>query len=48
MSGMKLTKVEKIYGGAVKALEEINLDIEQGELINLLGPSGCGKTTLYA
>ena len=46
MSGMKLTNVEKIYGGAVKALEDINLDIEQGELIVLLGPSGCGKTTL--
>ncbi len=46
MSKMKLTNVEKIYGGAVKALEDINLDIEQGELIVLLGPSGCGKTTL--
>ncbi len=46
MSEMKLTSVEKIYGGAVRALEDINLDIERGELIVLLGPSGCGKTTL--
>ena len=46
MSEMKLTNVEKIYGGAVKVLEDINLDIERGELIVLLGPSGCGKTTL--
>ena len=39
MSEMKLTNVEKIYGGAAKVLEEINLDIERGELIILLGPA---------
>jgi iron(III) transport system ATP-binding protein len=30
----------------VRVIENINLDIETGELFFLLGPSGCGKTTL--
>ena len=30
MSEIKLTNVEKFYGGAVKVLEDINLDIERG------------------
>lgn len=32
--------------GIFKALNNINLTVENGELIALLGPSGCGKTTL--
>ena len=32
--------------GSFKALVDVNLDIQSGELIALLGPSGCGKTTL--
>jgi|TARA_B100001094_G_scaffold247500_1_gene244373 alpha-glucoside transport system ATP-binding protein len=46
LTEIKLTNVEKIFGGSDKVLEEINLEIESGELIVLLGPSGCGKSTL--
>jgi ABC-type nitrate/sulfonate/bicarbonate transport system ATPase subunit len=33
-------------GNSVAALEDINLDIANGEFISIVGPSGCGKSTL--
>ncbi len=35
----------KIYGGKVKALDDLNISIEEGEVYGLLGPNGAGKTT---
>lgn len=33
-------------GGHVQALENVSLDLAEGQLMSVLGPSGCGKTTL--
>jgi alpha-glucoside transport system ATP-binding protein len=46
MANLKLTDVEKTYGGTVTVLQGIDLDITEGELIVFVGPSGCGKSTL--
>lgn len=46
---LKLEGVSKTYpgrGGAVQALEDINLEVAEGELVCVVGQSGCGKSTL--
>ncbi len=48
MANVSLRKVNKIYGsgsGAVHAVQDLDLEIENGEFVALLGPSGCGKTS---
>ena len=44
MSTVTLNRLGKRYGMSV-AVEDVSLEIAQGEMIVLLGPSGCGKTT---
>ncbi|MDX1539975.1 MAG: ABC transporter ATP-binding protein [Geminicoccaceae bacterium] len=44
--GIAVRNLKKTFGGgAVVACEDVNLEIEDGELLVMLGPSGCGKTT---
>lgn len=45
---ISISGVTKTYATGFKALKEINLDIERGEIFALLGPNGAGKTTLIS
>ena len=44
MIELHLKNVSKLFG-EMKAVDDITLDVKEGELFFLLGPSGCGKTT---
>jgi multiple sugar transport system ATP-binding protein len=45
MAQIVLDHIEKTYSGGVKALDDLNLDVREGEFMVLVGPSGCGKST---
>ena len=46
IKGDRLRRVFHLGDQEVHALDEINIEVYQGELVMLLGPSGSGKTTL--
>lgn len=46
MSLIELQNISKSYDGKNLVLDNINLEVEQGEFFILVGPSGCGKSTL--
>src|SRR6266700_2752790 len=46
MASVTLRRVSKVFDGGIQALQHIDLDVRDGELLVLLGPSGSGKTTV--
>jgi len=45
VAGVTFQGVSKIYPDGTRAVNDFNLDIDDGEFMVLVGPSGCGKTT---
>src|ERR1700726_2254174 len=45
---ISVSRLSKTYGSGFRALSNINLDIQRGEIFALLGPNGAGKTTLIS
>ena len=45
MANVAFEHVEKVYPNGFHAVQDLNLEIEDGEFLVLVGPSGCGKST---
>ncbi|HVV21873.1 MAG TPA: sn-glycerol-3-phosphate ABC transporter ATP-binding protein UgpC [Pseudonocardiaceae bacterium] len=45
MSAIVLNGLGKVYADGTRAVDDLNLEIQDGEFLVLVGPSGCGKTT---
>lgn len=46
MSALKVSNLVKDFGG-IKAISNVSLKVEKGEIIGLIGPNGAGKTTFF-
>ncbi len=46
MPALRTTDLTKVYGGGVRALDALSLEIPDGHFFGLLGPNGAGKSTL--
>ena len=42
---VRFEHVSKVYADGTRAVKDLNLEVQRGELICMIGPSGCGKTT---
>jgi multiple sugar transport system ATP-binding protein len=46
MAAIRIERVTKVYDDKVTAVDDVSLDVRDGEFMVLVGPSGCGKSTL--
>lgn len=46
MSVLKVSNLSRAFGG-IKAVTDVSLNVEKGEIIGLIGPNGAGKTTFF-
>src|SRR3954463_11638764 len=46
MAAIDMKNIVKTYGDGFKAVNDVSIDVQDGEFMILVGPSGCGKSTL--
>ena len=48
MAAIEMKNIVKTYGDGFPAVNDVSIDVADGEFVILVGPSGCGKSTLAA